>query len=178
MSWAWSQLHSAVIFPTSKSICQGQEVQMSSYLAKGSFKFFASINGKDYFIDTVNRSWTKARDEARANGMDLWSIENEIENLDVFNYIPQEFTRKNNTVFWIGLFQDRDADVNGSNSGWKWVDNRVLDNNAYKNWTSGEPDNKFQTIVDADFAGIGLNNDRPVWYDFPEIYPRGIQDMQ
>ena len=120
------------ITPGDSAICKGQSIPYNAYLYKGSFQFIGSFDGKDYFMDTISRSWTDARLAAQGNGMDLWVIDSIQENDAVYNMIPRR--GQTNTFFWFGLFQDPVLEAAGTAaSGWKWLDGRALDT-TFKYW--------------------------------------------
>jgi len=125
------------ITPGDSTICKGQSIQYTAYLYKGSFQFIGSYDGKDYFMDTVSRSWTDARLSAQASGMDLWVIDSIQENDAVYNMIP--LRTQSNTFFWLGLFQDPVVEASGTpSSGWRWLDGRLLDT-TFKLWYNNPP---------------------------------------
>ena len=148
------------IIPGDTAICKGQSIRYSAYFYKGSFQFIGSFDGKDYFMDTVSRSWADARLAAQANGMDLWVIDSLQENEAVYGMIP--LRTQSNTFFWFGLFQDPVLEAAGTSaSGWKWLDGRSLDT-TFKYWYYNppfvEPDDVFQSSTGANHAALGLNN--------------------
>ena len=160
------------ITPGDSTICEGQSIQYNAYLYKGSFQFIGSFDGKDYFMDTVSRSWTDARLSAQANGMDLWVIDSIQENDAVYNMIP--LRTQSNTFFWLGLFQDPVVEASGTpSSGWKWLDGRLLDT-TFKYWYNNppfvEPDNVFQSSTGANYASLGLNNSGSRWSDMTNVF--------
>jgi len=161
------------IIPGDSTICKGQSIRYSAFLYRGSFQFIGSFDGKDYFMDTISRSWTDARVAAQGNGMDLWVIDSLQENDAVFNMIPRRF--QSNTFFWIGLFQDPVLEAAGTSaSGWKWLDGRSLDT-TFKYWYNSppfvEPDDVFQASTGANYAALGLNNSGSRWSDMTNVFP-------
>lgn len=166
------QGYAVKISPGDSSICSGSTIRFNSYLYKGSFQYIGSFDGKDYFMDTVSRSWTNARIAAQDNGFDLWVIDGAEENNTVYNMIPLRY--QSNTFFWIGLFQDPVLEAAGTTaSGWKWIDGRSLDN-TYKNWYSTapfiEPDDVFQSSTAANHAAMGLNSAAARWSDITNVF--------
>lgn len=166
------QIHSVKITPGDSSFCKGQSVRFNAYMYKGSFRFIGSFDGKDYFMDTVSRSWTAGRTAAQNNGLDLWIIDSLEENNAVYNMIP--FRSQTNTFFWFGLFQDPALEALGTPaSGWKWLDGRSLDT-TFKYWYNSppfnEPDDIFQSSIGANYAAMGLNNAGARWSDLTNIF--------
>jgi gliding motility-associated-like protein len=160
------------ITPGDSAICKGQSIRYNAYLYKGSFQFIGSFDGKDYFMDTISRSWTDARLAAQGNGMDLWVIDSIQENDAVYNMIP--LRGQTNTFFWFGLFQDPVLEAAGTSaSGWKWLDGRALDT-TFKYWYYSppfvEPDDVFQSSIGANHAALGLNNSGARWSDMTNIF--------
>ena len=160
------------IIPGDTTICKGQSIRYSTYLYKGSFQFIGSFDGKDYFMDTVSRSWTDARVAAQGNGMDLWVIDSIQENDAVYGMIP--LRTQSNTFFWFGLFQDPVLEAAGTSaSGWKWLDGRSLDT-TFKYWYNSppfvEPDDVFQSSSGANHAALGLNNSGSRWSDVTNVF--------
>lgn len=160
------------ITPGDSAICKGQSIRYSAYLYKGSFQFIGTFDGKDYFMDTVSRSWTDARIAAQGNGMDLWVIDSIQENDVVYSMIPRR--GQSNTFFWFGLYQDPVLEATGtSSSGWKWLDGRSLDT-TFKNWYNSppfiEPDDVFQSSIGANHAALGLNNSGARWSDMTNVF--------
>lgn len=165
------------IIPADTVICKGESIRLNAYFYKGSFQFIGSFNGKDYFMDTVSRSWTDARSAAQANGMDLWIIESLQENDAVYNMLP--LRSQSNTFFWFGLFQDPVLEAAGTvASGWKWVDGRSLDT-TFKYWHDFppfvEPDDVFQSSTGANYAALGLNNFASRWSDMTNTFPANFR---
>jgi hypothetical protein len=157
--FALGQGQTVKITPGDSAICKGQSIRYNAFLYKGSFQFIGSFDGKDYFMDTVSRSWTDAKLAAQGNGMDLWVIDSLQENDAVYNMIPRR--TQSNTFFWLGLFQDPVVEASGTpSSGWKWLDGRLLDT-TFKYWYNNppfvEPDNVFQSSTGANHASLGLN---------------------
>lgn len=166
------QGQSVKITPGDSTICKGQSIRYNAYLYKGSFQFIGSFDGKDYFMDTISRSWTDARVAAQGNGMDLWVIDSIQENDAVYNMIP--LRGQSNTFFWFGLFQDPVLEAAGtSSSGWKWLDGRSLDT-TFKYWYNNppfvEPDDVFQSSLGANYASLGLNNSGSRWSDMTNVF--------
>ena len=160
------------ITPGDSTICKGQSIRYSAYLYKGSFQFIGTFDGKDYFMDTVSRSWTDARVAAQANGMDLWVIDSLQENDAVYSMIP--LRGQTNTFFWFGLFQDPVLEAAGTSaSGWKWLDGRSLDT-TFKYWYNStpfiEPDDVFQSSIGANHAALGLNISGSRWSDMTNVF--------
>ena len=160
------------ITPGDSAICKGQSIRYNAFLYKGSFQFIGSFDGKDYFMDTVSRSWTDARLAAQGNGMDLWVIDSIQENEAVYAMIPRR--GQANTFFWFGLFQDPAIEAAGNSaSGWKWLDGRSLDT-TFKYWYNSppfvEPDDVFQSSLGANHAAIGLNNAGSRWSDMTNTF--------
>lgn len=160
------------IIPGDTAICKGQSIRYSAYFYKGSFQFIGSFDGKDYFMDTVSRSWADARLAAQANGMDLWVIDSLQENEAVYGMIP--LRTQSNTFFWFGLFQDPVLEAAGTSaSGWKWLDGRSLDT-TFKYWYYNppfvEPDDVFQSSTGANHAALGLNNSGSRWSDITNAF--------
>jgi len=160
------------ITPGDSAICKGQSIRYNAFFYKGSFQFIGSFDGKDYFMDTVSRSWTDARLAAQGNGMDLWVIDSLQENDAVFNMIPRRF--QTNTFFWFGLFQDPVLEAAGTSaSGWKWLDGRSLDT-TFKYWYNSppfvEPDDVFQSSTGANYAALGLNSSGSRWSDITNAF--------
>jgi len=160
------------ITPGDSAICKGQSIRFIASLYKGSFQFIGSFDGKDYFMDTVSRTWTDARGAAQANGMDLWVIDSLLENETVYNMIPLRF--QSNTFFWFGLFQDPVLEAAGNSaSGWKWLDGRSLDT-TFKYWYNNppfvEPDDVFQSSAGANHAALGLNITGSKWNDITNTF--------
>lgn len=160
------------ITPGDSTICKGQSIRFNAYLYKGSFQFIGSFDGKDYFMDTVSRSWTDARVAAQANGMDLWIIDSLQENDAVYSMIP--LRGQTNTFFWFGLFQDPVLEAAGTSAnGWKWLDGRSLDT-TFKHWYYSppfvEPDDVFQSSTGANHAALGLNSFGSRWSDMTNVF--------
>ncbi len=169
---ALGQGQTVKITPGDSAICKGQSIRYNAFLYKGSFQLIGSFDGKDYFMDTVSRSWTDARLAAQTNGMDLWVIDSLQENDAVYNMIPRR--TQPNTFFWIGLFQDPVIEAAGTSaSGWKWLDGRSLDT-TFKYWYNSppfvEPDDVFQSSKGANHAAIGLNNAGSKWSDITNVF--------
>ena len=165
------------ITPGDSAICKGQSIRYNAYMYIGSFQFIGSFDGKDYFMDTVSRSWTDARVAAQGNGMDLWMIDSLKENDAVFNMIP--LRAQSNTFFWFGLFQDPALEASGTSaSGWKWLDGRSLDT-TFKYWYNSppfvEPDDVFQSSTGANYAAIGLNNAGLKWSDMTNTFSNAFK---
>ena len=152
------------------TICRGNDLILYPIVSIGTFSFIGTYDGSDYFIDTVSRSWTQSRAEAKLNGMDLWVIDSANENDHVYNNLLAN-RRNADTYFWFGLYQnfanESPADVG---RGWFWIDGRSLDT-TFNNWSSSEPNNIFATSVNANFASLGLNNTGVQWSDMPDAVP-------
>ncbi|XP_031168001.1 C-type lectin lectoxin-Phi1-like [Sander lucioperca] len=86
-------------------------------------------------------TWTESQSYCRAHYTDLASVRNMTENQKV-----REATGVN--WIWIGLFRD----------SWKWSDGS---NSSFSFWKNGQPDNKNETCVAADFSQSGT------WEDWP-----------
>lgn len=173
ISLAQGQTHSVSIFPGDTSACVGNSVQYTATIFKGSFRYIGTYSGKDYFMDTVPRSWTEGRSAALANGMDLWVIDNLQENNTVYNMIP--YRGRVDVMFWFGLYQDTAIEVSGGPSaGWKWIDGRSLDT-TFQYWYFNEPDNAFQTSFPANHAAMGLNIMYANWGDMTDTLPSGYK---
>lgn len=176
-SMAFGQGYTVRITPGDSAICKGQSIRFNTYLYKGSFQFIGSFDGKDYFMDTVSRSWTDGRAAAQANGMDLWVIDSLEENNAVYNMIPLRY--QSNTFFWFGLYQDPVLEASGNAGvGWKWLDGRSLDT-TFKYWYNStpfvEPDDIFQSSIGANHAAIGLNNAGARWSDMTNSFPSSFK---
>jgi gliding motility-associated-like protein len=166
------QVQTVKITPGDTAICKGQSIRYTAFLYKGSFQFIGSFDGKDYFMDTVSRTWTDARAAAQSNGMDLWVIDSLQENDAVYNMLP--IRSQTNTFFWFGLFQDPVLEAAGTSaSGWKWLDGRSLDT-TFKFWYNNppfvEPDDAFQSATGANYASLGLNNSGSRWSDMTNVF--------
>ena len=165
------QVHSVTLYPGDTSICYGNAVRISATVSKGSYRYIGTYAGKDYFMDTIARSWTESRTVAKANGLDLWVIENANENNAVYNFIP--FRDRVDVMFWIGLYKDSALAIPGNPSnGWKWVNGELLDT-SYRNWYFNEPDDAFQSKFPANHAALGLNVLGTAWGDMPDTLPAG-----
>lgn len=170
---AEGQVHSVKLLNADTTVCSGSTVRLQSSFSIGSFQYIGTYGGKDYFMDTVSRSWTEARTEAVSKGMELWVIDNLAENNAVYDLIPVR-TRVN-TYFWIGLKQDQTTEATGEyGAGWKWVDDRTLDA-TFKYWFAYEPDNKFLDKTEAGFASLGLLPSGSKWSDMTDLVPSGYQ---
>ncbi len=131
-------LNNLEIVASDTLLCDTATINLSVPVDMGSFKFVGSFGESDYFIDTVSRSWPQAREAARAQGMDLWVIENQVENDSVYSKLPHVDNVLVN--YWIGLFQDRNSpSYSEPVGGWKWVDGTVMN---YSNWLAGDPNNQ------------------------------------
>lgn len=165
------QLHSVNIFPKDTAICKGNSVKIESIVSKGSFRYIGTWSGKDYFMDTISRSWTDGRKAAIENGLDLWVIDSLQENNAVYDFIP--YRARVDVMFWFGLYQDPELEAVGSASdGWKWIDGRALDT-TFKYWYTNEPDNAFQIKFPANKAALGLNVLNARWGDMTDTLPPG-----
>ena len=166
------QVHSVTLFPRDTAICIGNSINFHATVSKGSYKFIGSYGGKDYFMDTIARSWTAARAEAQANGMDLWVVNNLAENNAVYGLIP--YRTRTDVMFWLGLYQDPALDTaNIPSEGWRWVDGELLDT-TFRNWYFNEPDNAFQLKFPANHAAMGLNVMNALWGDMTDTLPAGF----
>ncbi len=87
------------------AICGGQFVTLEAQRNIGSLKYIGTYTDHDYYIDTIPRKWTHARDYASSQGMMLWKIDDLAENLAVYNFLP--YNADNNAAYWTGLYQDR-----------------------------------------------------------------------
>jgi gliding motility-associated-like protein len=171
-SLAQGQTHSVSIFPGDTSACIGNSIRFTATVFKGTFRYIGTYAGKDYFMDTIARSWTDSRSAAQANGMDLWVIDSLNENNAVYNLIP--YRGRVDVMFWFGLYQDPVLETAGGPSdGWKWIDGRSLDT-TFKYWLFNEPDNAFQTKFPANHAAMGLNTMLANWGDMSDTLPSGF----
>uniref|UniRef100_A0A8C1C5G4 CD209 molecule n=2 Tax=Cyprinus carpio TaxID=7962 RepID=A0A8C1C5G4_CYPCA len=105
----------------------------------GCFYYQSSL----YFISLEKKSWTESRQDCKARGADLITINNSEE---------QGLVTKMSfgTSAWIGL---TDSDVEGT---WKWVDGSTL---ASGFWWSGEPNGHRRENCVMSYASR--------WYDYP-----------
>lgn len=167
-----AQVHSVILTPKDSSICIGNSIRINATVSRGSFKFIGSYGGKDYFMDTIARSWTEGRAAAQANGMDLWVVNNRAENDAVYGLIP--FRNRIDVMFWLGLYQDQALDTaNNPSDGWKWINGEALDT-TFKYWYFNEPDNAFQLKFPANHAAMGLNVMGSNWGDMTDTLPPGF----
>lgn len=151
------------------AICKGNSISISSSFYVGSFKYFGTNGVSDYFIDTISRSWTRARAAAQSNNLDLWVIDSVLENNFVYNLIPNR--TKTDVLFWFGLSQDPALEAAGDASkGWFWIDGKSLDT-TFQYWNSGEPNDIFGTSIGANFASLGLNSAGSKWSDMTDNLP-------
>ncbi len=152
------------------TLCRGSNLVLYPTVSIGTFRFIGTYDGSDYFVDTVSRSWTQARAEAKLNGMDLWVIDSANENNFVYyNLLPNR--TKFDTYFWFGLYQNYANETpSDAGRGWFWIDGRSLDT-TFTNWYSSEPNDIFATSVNANFASIGLNNTVGQWSDMADVVP-------
>lgn len=172
ISLAQGQTHSVSIFPGDTSACIGNSIRFNATVFKGTFRYIGTYAGKDYFMDTIARSWTESRLAAQSNGMDLWVIDSLNENNTVYNMMP--YRGRVDVMFWFGLFQDPVLEAAGGPSdGWKWIDGRSLDT-TFKYWLFNEPDNAFQTKFPANHAAMGLNVMYANWGDMSDTLPSGF----
>ena len=166
------QGQSVTLFPADTAICKGNSVKLTAFFHRGTFRYIGTYDGKDYFMDTVSRSWTESRSVAQANGLDLWIIDSLNENNAVYNLIP--YRSRTDVMFWFGLYQDQALDTaNNPKDGWKWLDGRSLDT-TFRNWYFNEPDNAFQTKFPANHAAIGFNTMGAFWGDMADTLPPGF----
>jgi gliding motility-associated-like protein len=171
MNLAQGQSHSVSISPGDTSACIGTNIRFNAIFLKGSFRYIGTFGGKDYFMDTVARSWTEGRAAAQLNGMDLWVIDSLKENDAVYNMIP--YRGRVDVMFWFGLYQDPILETAGTAAdGWKWIDGRSLDT-TFRYWLFNEPDNAFQTKFPANHAAMGLNVMNASWGDMTDTLPLG-----
>ena len=169
---ARGQVHSVSIFPGDTTICSGNSVRFQAKIFKGTFQYIGTHGGKDYFMDTVASSWTESRAQARANGMDLWVIENRAENDAVYGMIP--YRSRVDCMFWLGLFQDPSGDLTSPSNGWKWVNGALLDT-SFNYWYFNEPDNAFELKFPANHGALGLNVMGSFWADMTDTLPPGFK---
>uniref|UniRef100_A0A8D0A1P2 C-type lectin domain-containing protein n=1 Tax=Sander lucioperca TaxID=283035 RepID=A0A8D0A1P2_SANLU len=101
------------------------------------------FSGSDVTFVFINTSmtWTEAQSYCRAHYTDLVSVRNMAENQKV-----QEVAGGKWTWAWIGLFRDT----------WKWSDGST---SSFSFWKNGQPDNKKETCVAADFSQSGTWED-------------------
>ncbi|XP_031137226.2 macrophage mannose receptor 1-like [Sander lucioperca] len=104
----------------------------------------ADVRGSDvtFVFITTSMTWTAAQNYCRAHHTDLASVRNMTENQKVQEMIP------GGNWVWIGLFRD----------SWKWSDGST---SSFSFWKNGQPDNKNETCVAADFSQSGA------WEDWP-----------
>lgn len=169
---ASGQGHSVSIFPGDTTICSGSSVRFQASIFKGTFQYIGTHGGKDYFMDTVARSWTESRAQARANGMDLWVVDNRAENDAVYGMIP--YRGRVDQLFWLGLFQVQTGDLTSPADGWKWVNGELLDT-SFQYWFFNEPDNAFQLKFPANHGAMGLNVMGSFWADMTDTLPPGFK---
>ena len=93
-------------------------------------------------VDAVELSWNSARQEAIALGGDLVVIESDNENNFLFDYYRSaldadtgEINPTNIGGLYIGLSDEEEEGT------WVWVNGVSLDDDAYTNWTIGNPSN-------------------------------------
>ena len=103
---------------------------------------FSGSNVTFVFINT-SKTWTEAHNYCRANHTDLASVRNMAENEKIKAMIAA-----GGDYAWIGLFRD----------SWKWSDGST---SSFSFWKNGQPDNKNETCVAADFSQSGA------WEDWP-----------
>jgi gliding motility-associated-like protein len=152
------------------TLCRGNNLILYPTVSIGTFRFIGTYGGSDYFVDTVSRSWTQARAEAKLNGMDLWVIDSSNENNFVYyNLLPNR--TKPDTYFWFGLYQNYANETPAdAGRGWFWIDGRSMDT-TFTSWYASEPNDIFATSVNANFASLGLNNTVGQWSDMPDAVP-------
>ncbi|CAG0903732.1 unnamed protein product [Cyprideis torosa] len=98
------------------------------------------ITQKCYYVRMQVKGWNDARDDCRADGFDLVTIESAAENAFVFGLLSAEA--------WIGL---NDIDSEGA---FVWSDGSPRE---YTNWFDNEPDNSggIQDCVNMNYPGDG-----------------------
>lgn len=125
---AKGQVHAVKLLNGDTTICVGSTVRLQTSFSLGSFRYFATYGGKDYFMDTVSRSWTAAKAAAAENGLDLWVVDNLAENTAVYDKVP--YKNQLNSYFWIGLFQNPALESTGANSGLVMGGREVIEYNV------------------------------------------------
>ena len=167
---SFGQGFSAKLNQGDTTICKGSNVLLSPIISIGTFKFIGTYGSSDYFVDTVSRSWTQARAEAKNNGLDLWIIDSVNENNYVFYSLLPNRTAPD-TYYWFGLYQNfANETAADAGKGWFWIDGRSMDT-TFTNWYFTDPNDNFATSVNANFASLGLNNTNGQWSDMPDGVP-------
>jgi gliding motility-associated-like protein len=167
---SFGQGFSAKLNQGDTTICKGSNVLLYPIVSIGTFKFIGTYGSSDYFVDTVSRSWTQARAEARNNGLDLWIIDSVKENNYVFYSLLPNRTAPD-TYYWFGLYQNfANETAADAGKGWFWIDGRSMDT-TFTNWYFTDPNDNFATSVNANFASLGLNNTNAQWSDMPDGVP-------
>uniref|UniRef100_A0A8C9Z5U8 C-type lectin domain-containing protein n=1 Tax=Sander lucioperca TaxID=283035 RepID=A0A8C9Z5U8_SANLU len=104
------------------------------------FAPFSGSNVTFVFINTI-MTWTEAQSYCRDHYTDLASVRNAAENQKLRDAAGGKLA-------WIGLLRD----------SWKWSDGST---SSFSFWKNGQPDNKNETCVAADFSQSGT------WEDWP-----------
>lgn len=144
-------LRGRLINESNVTACNFSNYQLSAKRNRGPLKYIGTYQSHDYFIDTISRKWSLARDTARINGSELWIINNLQENTHVYNnFLP--FNANNSASYWAGLYQDLSAsNFSEPGGGWKWLDGTTM---TFSNWYTNEPNNTWAQGVAENFMHI------------------------
>lgn len=130
------------------------------------YSFLGAYNGSDYYLSSIDSSWTEVRNQVLLDGGDLVVIGDSLENQQLIGFLNNGGLNSSSVGYYIGLFQD----TNSSNyiepaGGWYDVDSNLI---SYSNWALGQPNNS-SSIEHWGLMLFFLNGNNGYWSDVANV---------